>query len=67
MSTILTTINGYKTYILCALGVLIILVNHFVGQVPGTPSDSPDWLSQIYQLLLVATGRSALSKMKETP
>ena len=61
--SILNALDGYKTYILAAIGVLVILANHFLGPVPGTPGDSANWLSDIWAMLLVAAGRSAVNKI----
>ena len=55
--------DGWKTYLLCVAGIAVILVNHFVATVPGTSGDSAEWLNNIYQLLLVMTGRRALSEV----
>jgi hypothetical protein len=52
LANLLQTIDGKKTYILIGLGAAVILVNHFIGQIPGTPADSPDWLNQLYILAM---------------
>lgn len=63
MSNVLQAVDGYKTYILCAVGIVVVLVNHFVGQVPGTSPDSANWLDSIWTILMVAAGRSAVNKI----
>jgi hypothetical protein len=62
---ILAWLDGYKTYIAAAVGILAIAVNHFVPVAGMTPD--PDWLGHIYALIIVITGRSAIKTSIELP
>lgn len=65
MTSILAKVNGYKTYILCTLGIIVVVVNHYFGPIQGVSvgTDDKNWLDTIYQLLLVMAGRSAVNKI----
>lgn len=61
MDNILKSIDGYKTYILLALGVVMVLVNHFVAPIPNVNLNSANWLTDLWELLLGGAARSALN------
>lgn len=63
MNNILTLLNGNKTYIACALGALVVIANHFGIQVVGVQLDPTNWINELWQLALVASGRSAIAKV----
>lgn len=59
----LKAVDGYKTYIVLACGVLTLVLNHFGWLPAGTiPNNPTNWLNDIFTLMLVGTGRSALKK-----
>jgi hypothetical protein len=61
---VLAATDGWKTYALCIAGIIVVLLDQFVTTVPGTGGGSPEWLTSIFQLVLVMTGRRALSELK---
>lgn len=61
MPAFLQSIDGYKTYIVLAFGVLAVLVNHFIGPIPNVNLNSANWLTDIWTLLLGGAARSALN------
>jgi len=61
MTDILSKVDGYKTYILLAVGILMVLVNHFVGPIPNVNLNSANWLTDIWTLALGGAARSALN------
>jgi hypothetical protein len=67
MMNFLTTVSGWfdghKTYILCALAIVVVLVNHFWGPFEKLDIDPANWLNDIWTYLLIASGRSALKKI----
>lgn len=58
-------IDGYKVYVTCGVGIAAILLNHFgVYQIPGVTFNDADWLNNIWALVLVMAGRSAMPDKK---
>ena len=64
MGTITSLLNGYKMYAACLVGILAILVNHFIAPIPGIDVDQGNWLDQVWTLIMIMTGRSALTKLE---
>ena len=59
---------GKKTYLSVALGIAVILANHFLGiSIPGVQLNDAEWMTNIWQLILVATGRSAMTAVSNSP
>lgn len=61
MTALLASIDGYKTYIVLAFGVLAVLINHFIAPIPNVNLNSANWLTDLWTLTLGAAGRSALN------
>jgi hypothetical protein len=65
LSGIVSSVDGYKTYVGVAVSAAVIVANHF-GWLPPqyTPSnlDPNNWLWNLAGLYFIATGRSALAK-----
>ena len=62
MTALLASMSGYKTYIASGLGIIVILAVHFLGvTIPGVTLDSNNWMTDIWSLVLVITGRSAIA------
>jgi hypothetical protein len=64
MNSLLQSVDGYKTYIALAVGAVVVIVNHFVP-LPNVTLDPSNWLTDLFQLALVATGRSAVTKVQK--
>jgi hypothetical protein len=61
----LQQLDGYKTYIAIALGAVVVLANAFLGvSIPGVTLDKSNWLQDLWALVLLATGRSAIAKVR---
>ena len=59
-----TWVDGKKTHIGAAIGLVTVLAHHFLGiNVPGVAYDDTQWLAQSYTLLMVMAGRSAIAKV----
>lgn len=59
------TLDGYKVYATCIVGIAAILINHFeVYQIPGVQFNDANWLDNIWSLVLVMAGRSAMPDKK---
>ena len=58
-------VDGYKTYIGCAIAAVMVIANHF-GFLPPSyvPSQmvAANWVGDLTALYFIATGRSALAK-----
>jgi len=66
-----SSLDGYKTYVTLAVGIVVILANHFhllPDSLAGAVNlDDKNWLQNIFTLVLGMTGRSALKKMETAP
>ena len=64
MNAFLESISGHKTYIAVAIGILVVLANAFLGvPIPGVSLDKTTWMQDLWTLILIATGRSAVAKI----
>lgn len=63
MSQFMNMLDGKKTYLALLLGAIVIVANHFGIHAPGTTLDPNNWLNDLFTLALVATGRSAITKV----
>lgn len=64
MQNVIAVLRGKKTYIALVLGALVVLANKFLGvEIPGVALDPNDWMTNIWALVLGATGRAAVSKV----
>lgn len=64
MNDILAKLNGNKTYLAVAVGIIVVLANAFLGvPIPGVSLDKATWMQDLWTLILVATGRSAVAKI----
>ena len=70
MNEALKAIDGYKTYITLAIGMLAVFLNH-LGWWPNDAvplhMDPANWVSAEFALVLAATGRSAITKAATVP
>lgn len=62
LKTISDLINGHKTYILAVIYAIVVLVNHFIGPVPGVTLDPNNWIQELGLAAGIAAGRSAIKK-----
>ncbi len=58
-------LQGYKMYLLLGAGAVVVLVNHFVGTIPGIEMDSSNWLEDLYGLALIATGAAKAGRIEK--
>jgi hypothetical protein len=59
--------DGYKVYATCIVGIAAILINHFsTHQIPGVSINDADWLNNIWSMVLIMAGRSAMPDKKGT-
>lgn len=67
LNNLLQAVDGKKTYITIAVAAVVIVLNHFglwpQGYLPVT-LDPNAWLSDLWTLALVSTGRSAITKVQ---
>jgi hypothetical protein len=68
---ITSSLDGYKTYITLAVGMVVIIADHF-QLLPQTMHDSlklddAHWLQNLFTLLLGMTARSAVKKVETAP
>jgi hypothetical protein len=64
----LASVDGLKTYIGAGIGILAVLVTHFLHiPIPGVQLDDTQWLSSVYTLFMVIAGRSAIAKLDQKP
>jgi hypothetical protein len=54
-------LSGKKTYIVIAVGGLVVLLNSIGVEIPGIDLDKTTWLEQFWSLGIIATIRSAMS------
>ena len=59
---ILAKIDGYKTYLVLAVGALVVLANHFIGPIPNVTLNSANWLTDLWTLVLGGAARSAINQ-----
>ncbi len=62
MKKVLETIDGYKIYGLCALAIVVTIVNHFVP-LPYVNLDPSNWLNDIWGQLVLVGFRSTANKL----
>ncbi len=67
MTKLIDSLDGSKMYIGCAIGAVVVLVNHFWIPIAGLDLDSNNWLFDLYTLAMIATGRSAAKKFEAPP
>lgn len=66
ITDIFKAIDGNKTHIFAALGILLVTFSHFSGaRIPGVNFDDANWLQTDYTLLGVMCGRDALRKIQD--
>jgi len=67
LTTLKAAVDGKKTYIGLAIGMITIALNHF-GWWPNSlvplTLDPNEWLNQEWTLVMVAFGRDAVAKVK---
>ena len=67
MTIDLNMLQGYKTYLGIAIAILAVLAVKFLGiTIPGMTVDPNNWVTTIWELIMVGFGRSAIAKV-ETP
>lgn len=64
MNQVTALLDGNKTYIAAVLGAAVILANHAGIHIPGVQLNPNDWLNQLWDVVLLVTGRSALKKVE---
>jgi len=60
---LLKMLDGYKTYVVCSIGVIVAVVNHFWA-LPYVNLDQSNWLNDVWGNVLIMTGRSAVAKLQ---
>lgn len=66
IAAFLKLIDGNKTHIFAALGIVVVTLSHFSGlKLPGVNIDDAQWLSTDYTLLGIMCGRDALRKIQD--
>ena len=62
---LLAAVDGQKTHIMAAIGLVAVTYSHFSGvKIPGVSFDDAQWLTTDWQLLGVMCGRDALAKVQ---
>lgn len=63
MGNLVDWLKGKKTYLLMALGAVVIVVNHLVGGIPGLNIDPNSWLTQLYAVAGGSALRAGIAKV----
>ena len=64
MNIDLSALQGWKTYIGVGIAILAVLAVHFLQiKIPGMTVDDSNWLATVWELVMLAFGRSALAKV----
>lgn len=70
LGNLMSKVDGYKTYILAVMGIIVAIIGHFWGPITFGTTDIPryDWgqcWDMIWKCALVMTTRSAIAKAGE--
>ena len=64
MTAFMDMLSGKKTYLAAGFGIIIILVVHFLKvPIPGVTIDDNNWMTDLWSLVLVMCGRSAVASV----